>query len=84
MPKTREQLFEEFGNKAGNMGTDIHTPDGPKPMYSIYGDGQLIYATCTRELFLAWKETWFHAPDGLYYANEGSYAAREFIKDNSR
>jgi len=73
MPKTHNQLFKLFGEKAGRSDEVIHTPDGKKPMYTIYGDGCLIYATCTAALFRAYKELWFLAPDGLYYSNKEQY-----------
>lgn len=81
MPKTREQIFDLFAEKAGNMGCEIHTPEGPKPMYSIYGSGRLIYATCTRALFEQYLLTWFLAPDGLYYANEMQYESKDFTDE---
>ncbi len=78
---TEDELFKDFSSCAGNMGTDIHTRDGIKPMYSIYHNGALIYATCTRMLYEAYRDAHFKAEDGTYWLTEQKYRVSKFATD---
>lgn len=69
---TSEQLFERFAQYAGYMG-EIHTPDGPQPMYKIETMTGPIYATDTGILRRAYFNSFYLAPDCRYYHTKSSY-----------